>query len=75
VTVIGLSAGLLLAGAILTENVFAFDGVGRFVGEAISNRDYAVLQGFILIIATMYVFVNLIVDVSYGLIDPRIRVQ
>ena len=75
VTVIGLSAGLLLAGAILTERVFAFDGVGRFVGDAISNRDYAVLQGFILIIATMYVFVNLIVDVSYGLIDPRIRVR
>ena len=75
VTVIGLSAGLLLSGAILTETVFAFDGVGRFVGDAISNRDYAVLQGFILIIATMYVIVNLIVDVSYGLIDPRIRVQ
>jgi peptide/nickel transport system permease protein len=74
-TVVGLSAGLLLSGAILTENVFAFDGVGRFVGEAISNRDYAVLQGFILIIAAMYVIVNLIVDVSYGLIDPRIRVQ
>ena len=55
--------------------MFAFDGVGRFVGDAISYRDYAVLQGFILIIATMYVFVNLIVDVSYGLIDPRIRVQ
>jgi peptide/nickel transport system permease protein len=75
VTVIGLQAGLLLSGAILTETVFAFDGVGRFVAEAIKNRDYAVLQGFILIIATMYVFVNLIVDVSYGLIDPRIRVQ
>ena len=75
VTVIGLQAGLLLSGAILTETVFAFDGVGRFVADAINNRDYAVLQGFILIIAAMYVFVNLIVDVSYGLIDPRIRVQ
>ena len=75
VTVIGLQAGLLLSGAILTETVFAFDGVGRFVSEAISNRDYAVLQGFILIIAAMYVIVNLLVDVSYGLIDPRIRVQ
>jgi peptide/nickel transport system permease protein len=74
-TVVGLSAGLLLSGAILTETVFAFDGVGRFVYEAISNRDYAVLQGFILIIAAMYVMVNLVVDVSYGLIDPRIRVQ
>jgi peptide/nickel transport system permease protein len=75
VTVIGLQAGLLLSGAILTETVFAFDGVGRFVFEAIRNRDYAVLQGFILIIAAIYVIVNLLVDVSYGLIDPRIRVQ
>ncbi|HEY9377468.1 MAG TPA: ABC transporter permease, partial [Jiangellaceae bacterium] len=74
-TVIGLSAGLLLSGAVLTETVFAFDGVGRFVFDAISNRDYAVLQGFILVIAAMYVIVNLVVDVSYGLIDPRIRVQ
>jgi peptide/nickel transport system permease protein len=75
VTVIGLQAGLLFSGAILTETVFAFDGVGRFVSEAIFNRDYAVLQGFILMIATIYVLVNLAVDVSYGLIDPRVRVQ
>ncbi|WP_116948684.1 ABC transporter permease [Jiangella endophytica] len=75
VTVIGLQAGLLFSGAILTETVFAFDGVGRFIAEAISNRDYAVLQGFILVIAAMYVIVNLVVDVSYGLIDPRVRVR
>lgn len=75
VTVIGLQAGLLFSGAILTETVFAFDGVGRFIGEAITNRDYAVLQGFILVIAAMYVVVNLLVDVSYGLIDPRVRVR
>lgn len=74
-TVIGLTAGLLLSGAILTETVFAWDGVGRFVYEAIQNRDYAVLQGFILMIAFLYVLVNLAVDVSYGLIDPRVRVQ
>ncbi len=74
-TVIGLTAGLLLSGAILTETVFAWDGVGRFVYEAIQNRDYAVLQGFILMIAFIYVLVNLAVDVSYGLIDPRVRVQ
>jgi peptide/nickel transport system permease protein len=74
-TVIGLQAGLLLSGAILTETVFAWDGVGRFVAEAIGNRDYAVLQGFILMIAFLYVLVNLAVDVSYGLIDPRVRVQ
>ncbi|SDS98888.1 ABC transporter permease [Jiangella sp. DSM 45060] len=75
VTVIGLSAGLLFSGAILTETVFAFDGVGRFIYEAITVRDYAVLQGFILVIAAMYVIVNLLVDVSYGLIDPRVRVR
>jgi peptide/nickel transport system permease protein len=75
VTVIGLTAGLLFSGAILTETVFAWDGVGRFVYEAIGNRDYAVLQGFILMIAILYVLVNLAVDVSYGLIDPRVRVQ
>lgn len=75
VTVVGLQAGLLFSGAILTETVFAFDGVGRFVAEAISNRDYAVLQGFILVIAALYVLINLAVDVSYGLIDPRVRVK
>ena len=75
VTVIGLSAGLLFSGAILTETVFAFDGVGRFIYEAITVRDYAVLQGFILVIAAMYVVVNLLVDLSYGLIDPRVRVR
>ncbi len=75
VTVIGLQAGLLFSGAILTETVFAIDGVGRFVYDAIGNRDYAVLQGFILMIAVMYVLVNLAVDVSYGLIDPRVRVR
>jgi peptide/nickel transport system permease protein len=75
VTVIGLQAGLLFSGAILTETVFAFDGMGRFVYDAIRVRDYAVLQGAILMIAALYVLVNLAVDVSYGLIDPRVRVQ
>ena len=75
VTVIGLQAGLLFSGAILTETVFAWQGVGQFLAEAIAQRDYAVLQGFILVIAAMYVFINLLVDVSYGLIDPRVRVR
>ena len=75
VTVIGLSAGLLFSGAILTETVFAWQGVGQFLGEAIAQRDYAVLQGFILVIAAMYVVINLLVDISYGLIDPRVRVR
>ena len=55
--------------------MFAWDGVGRFLAEAIAQRDYAVLQGFILVIAAMYVVINLLVDVSYGLIDPRVRVR
>ena len=72
-TVIGLQVGLLLSGAILTETVFAFPGIGTWIQEAISNRDYAVLQGGMLFIATVVVIVNLLVDLSYGLIDPRIR--
>jgi peptide/nickel transport system permease protein len=75
VTVIGLQAGLLLSGAVLTETVFAWQGVGQFLAEAISQRDYPALQGFILVIAAVYVLVNLLVDVSYGLLDPRLRVR
>ena len=75
VTVIGLQAGLLLSGAVLTETVFAWQGVGQFLAEAISQRDYPALQGFILVIAAVYVVVNLLVDVSYGLLDPRVRVR
>jgi peptide/nickel transport system permease protein len=74
-TVTGLQVGLLLSGAVLTETVFAFDGIGRFLNLAISNRDYAVIQGFILIIAVVVVVVNLLVDISYGLLDPRVRTR
>jgi peptide/nickel transport system permease protein len=72
-TVIGLQVGLLLSGAILTETVFAFPGIGTWIQEAIQNRDYAVLQGGMLFIATVVVIVNLLVDLSYGLLNPRIR--
>ncbi|AEE45974.1 ABC transporter permease [Cellulomonas fimi] len=72
-TTIGLQVGLLLSGAVLTETVFAFPGIGSFLSNAVFNLDYAVLQGFILIIAVVYALVNLVVDVSYGLIDPRTR--
>ncbi|MDI6104951.1 ABC transporter permease [Actinoplanes sp. NEAU-A12] len=75
VTVIGLLTGGLLSGAVLTETVFAFSGIGAFLYEAIANRDYPVLMGFIMIIAVFYVLVNLLVDVSYSLIDPRVRVR
>ena len=67
--------GLLLSGAVLTETVFAFSGIGSFIVEAIDRRDYPVLMGFIMLIAVVYVLINLIVDVSYTIIDPRVRVR
>ncbi len=73
VTIIGLQLGALLSGAVLTETVFNLAGVGRTLFEAISGRDYVVIQGFTLFIAFTYVMVNLIVDISYGFLDPRIR--
>ncbi len=73
VTTIGLQLGLLLSGAVLTETVFNIDGVGQYLYAAIGVRDYPVLQGFILFIALMYSVINLLVDLSYGLIDPRVR--
>jgi peptide/nickel transport system permease protein len=72
-TVIGLQVGLLLSGAILTETVFAFPGIGTWIQQSIENRDYPVLQGGVLFVAIIVVVVNLIVDVSYGLLNPRIR--
>jgi peptide/nickel transport system permease protein len=72
-TIIGLQVGLLLSGAILTETVFAFPGLGTWIQSAIENRDYPVLQAGILLIAIVVVIVNLLVDLSYGLLNPRIR--
>jgi peptide/nickel transport system permease protein len=74
-TTIGLLTGGLLSGAVLTETVFAFNGIGAFLVTAIDNRDYPVLMGFILMIAILYLLINLIVDVSYTVIDPRVRVR
>jgi peptide/nickel transport system permease protein len=74
-TVIGLQTGLLLSGAILTETVFAWPGIGRWLSEAIFNRDYPVLQAGILFVAVIFVLVNLIVDISYAFINPRIRLS
>jgi peptide/nickel transport system permease protein len=75
VTTIGLQMGLLLSGAILTERVFAFPGIGSEVVSAINNKDYAVLQGVILLVAFLYVLINLVVDLLYGVLDPRVRVR
>ena len=75
VTTIGLQAGLLLSGAVLTESVFAWNGIGKYLFEAIGQRDYPVLQGYILFIALIYALINLSVDTAYGVIDPRVRVS
>ena len=72
-TIVGLQVGLLLSGAILTETVFAYPGIGSWLRQAISDRNYPVIQGGILFVAIIVVFVNLLVDISYGLINPRIR--
>lgn len=73
VTIVGLQFGALLGGAVIIENVFARQGMGRLAVEAILNRDFPVVQGFVLVMATVYVLINVIVDVSYAAIDPRIR--
>jgi peptide/nickel transport system permease protein len=75
VTIVGLQMGLLLGGAVLTETVFNLAGVGRALFDAITGRDYAIVQGFTVIIAGGYVLVNLLVDLSYAYLDPRIRVE
>jgi peptide/nickel transport system permease protein len=75
VTIIGLQLGALLGGAVLTETVFRLAGIGTALFDAITGRDYAVVQGFTVIIASVYVIVNLLVDLSYGYLDPRIRVK
>ncbi|GAA2267330.1 ABC transporter permease [Streptomyces atrovirens] len=75
VTAVGLLTGSLLSGAVLTESVFAFGGIGSFIRQAIDGRDYPVLVGFIMFIALIYVLINLLVDLAYSLIDPRVRVH
>jgi peptide/nickel transport system permease protein len=74
-TIIGLQTGLLLSGAVLTETVFAWPGMGTWLVEAIDNRNYPVLQGGILFVSLIFVLVNLLVDLSYAVINPRIRVS
>lgn len=73
ITVIGLQVGGLLAGAVITETVFAWNGVGRWVVDAIQNHDYFVIQNSILIFAFIFVIVNLVVDIGYAYLNPRIR--
>src|SRR5262249_46904503 len=75
ITLLGLQAGQLMGGAVLTETVFAWPGLGRLMVKAIFARDYVLLQGAVLLFAVAFVFVNLIVDLSYGALDPRISRQ
>lgn len=72
-TLLGLQLGALLAGAVITETVFSWPGIGQLTIEAIQKRDYPLLQGCVLFISVVYIVVNTLVDIAYGLIDPRIR--
>ena len=75
VTIIGLEIGVLFSGAVLTETIFGLAGVGTAMYEAITARDFPIIQGFVVVIAAFYVLVNLLVDLSYVFIDPRIRLE
>jgi peptide/nickel transport system permease protein len=75
ITIAGLQMGLILSGAVLTETIFGLAGVGRTVFEGITARDYPTIQGFVLVIAIGYVLLNLLVDLSYGILDPRISLD
>ncbi len=73
ITVIGLQVGALLGGAVITEEVFAYPGIGRLAIQAIANRDFTVVQAFVIVMSITIVTINLLVDLSYGLLDPRMR--
>jgi peptide/nickel transport system permease protein len=75
ITVIGLQFGILLGGAILTETVFAWPGVGKWIYEGVVKRDYMVIQGGTMLVATAFVVVNTLVDILYAVINPRISVN
>jgi peptide/nickel transport system permease protein len=75
ITILGLQAGALLAGAIITESIFAWPGLGRLTVQAINARDYPLLQGCILTISLSYVLINLLTDAIYSIVDPRIRCE
>jgi ABC-type dipeptide/oligopeptide/nickel transport system permease component len=75
VTIVGLQFGAVLTGAVITETIFAWPGVGRLLIQSIGARDYPMVQGCILFIAATYVTVNLLVDIVYGFLDPRIRYE
>jgi peptide/nickel transport system permease protein len=71
--VIGIGVALLISGVVITESVFNIPGIGRLVVDAISRRDYPIIQGVMIIFAAIYVLINLAIDISYSFLDPRIR--
>jgi peptide/nickel transport system permease protein len=73
ITIVGLQMGSLLAGAVITDTIFSWDGIGRLLVESIEKRDYPVTQACVLIVALSYVVVNLLTDLLYQLADPRVR--
>ena len=75
VTVVGLQLGGLISGAVITEQVFVIPGLGKLTIDAVFTRDYALIQGVVLVVAAAYIFINLLTDIVYSIIDPRIRLQ
>jgi peptide/nickel transport system permease protein len=75
ITIFGLQLGALIGGAVVTEQIFVVPGFGRLILEGVFTRDYPIVQGVVLVTASAYVLVNLLVDVSYSLLNPRIRIQ
>jgi peptide/nickel transport system permease protein len=75
VTILGLQTGALMGGAVVTEQIFVLPGFGRLIVEAVFTRDYPIVQGVVLLTASSYVLVNLLVDVSYSVLNPRIRIR
>lgn len=74
-TVIGSTLGSLMAGAVVTETIFNIPGIGQLIINSVERRDYAVIQGVVLFVTVLYVFINLVIDLLYGVIDPRVRLQ
>jgi ABC-type dipeptide/oligopeptide/nickel transport system permease component len=73
ITIAGIQIAGLLGGTVIVETIFGLPGIGRYIYESIANRDYPVVQGVTLVVATIYVFVSVIVDILYAVLDPRLR--
>jgi peptide/nickel transport system permease protein len=75
VTVMGLQLGLLISGAVVTERIFVLPGFGRLIIDAVYTRDYPVITGVVLVVATTYLLINLVIDLLYRVLDPRVRLE